>query len=212
MRTVSINDFCKHIAPQAENCPDFLIRQQVANTVKDLCEQTGCLTVHSEFTTEADKVSYDIPLPAGLDVEVVRFCYVDGRAVRPTPLDLLERQNGEFDWQMSSGAPLVYSFRKHGRILFSPVPDDAYNVRLELTATIDRDSDMLPEIFYDHYLDAVVVGTLARIFRVAGQTYTNVRLADQYDMRYAMAVADIRTDVARDFTRTTGRMAFNRII
>jgi hypothetical protein len=27
-----------------------------------------------------------------------------------------------------------------------------------------------------------------------------------------MAVADIRTDVARDFTRTTGRVAFNRII
>ena len=93
-----------------------------------------------------------------------------------------------------------------------PAPVDERYVRVMVTASVDRDTQQIPEQFLSDYLDTVVCGALSRIFRIAGQTYTNVRMADEYEIKYNAGLAEIRQDVARDFTRATGRVFYNRIV
>lgn len=57
-----------------------------------------------------------------------------------------------------------------------------------------------------------MAGALNRIFRIAGQVYSNQQLAERQLLLYQQGVADIHADAVRDFTRTTGRVKFNRIV
>ena len=212
MRTVPVDKFIPYISVQAENCPNFLVRQCVLATVSDMCQRTGCVTTETCFSTKAGERRYDLQLGTGLRGEIVRHLYVDGKELTPVTLDELSHIFKGVDWAESSGEPMFYTYQKPGEIQIIPVPQSEAFCRVALTASVERDAEKVPEQFYNDYFDAVLWGALSRVFRVAGQTYTNVRLADEYEMKYDLAVRNIRNDVVRDFTRRSGRVFFNKVI
>lgn len=212
MRTVNVQEFSPYIVPQAEGCPDFVMRQAVAATVSDICKRTGCLTTALDFKAKAGEGAYELRLAEGLLCEVVRAVYVDGCAVNAVTNDMLARMAHGFDVMKAVGYPRFYTFVKPDRLTLVPAPSVDKPVRVIATCSVKRDTQFVPEVFFTDYLDAVIYGSLNRIFRYAGQTYTNIRLADEYELKFNAEIAEIRIDVARDFTRTTGRVFFNRII
>lgn len=212
MKTVDIKRFAPFIIPQAENCPEFVMRQAVAATVADICQKTGCLTTETCFKTQPGHSIYDLRFAPGIRSESVRHVYCDGVAVGSIRLDELARRSGRGDWRLTTGDPQFYTFTKPGELSLVPAPVDERYVRVMVTASVDRDTQQIPEQFLSDYLDTVVCGALSRIFRIAGQTYTNVRMADEYEIKYNAGLAEIRQDVARDFTRATGRVFYNRIV
>lgn len=212
MRTVDINRFSPFITPQAENCPLVVVRQAVAATVSDICQKTGCLTTETCFKTQPGHATYELLFSPGIRAETVRHVYCDGVAVGAVRLDELARRCGRGDWRLTTGDPQYYTFTRPGELTLVPAPVDERMVRVLVTASVDRDTQQIPEQFLSDYLDTVVYGALGRIFRIAGQTYTNVRMADEYEFKYNAGLAEIRQDVARDFTRQTGRVFYNRIV
>ncbi len=211
MRVVPVKVFCRHISPLLEKCPDFVIEQEVVKVVASACRDTGCLTTTSEFKTTAGKEDYEIPLPDGLDVEKVRFCYCDGLQLRPVTYNTVTGRSFA-DWREFTGAPQYYSFRQHGEFCLLPKPDKEYTIRVDLTATLKPRADVVPEFFYDSYLDLVTYGVLARAHRIFGQPFSNIELATAYETKYNMEISRLKGDAFSDFTRTTGRLRFNRIL
>lgn len=211
MKTVPINDFSPLIAPQAENCPDFVVRSAVSATVAEICRETGCLTAETSFMTEPGKDTYELRLGYGLRPELVRFVSCEGMRIRPSTLDSLYH-DGAYLGNAGKGIPSKYAFQRPDVLKLVPAPSKEALVSVVLTASIERNTDKIPEQFFNEYADVVVNGALARIYRIAGQTYTNVRLADEREFKYRLALNSIRIETSRDFTRTNGRVFFNRII
>lgn len=212
MNVVPVKKFSPFIVPLAEGCPDFVMAQAVTATVADICKATGCITTRTCFTTQDGESEYDLRLNFGLNPELVRSVYCDGRQVEACRLDELDRRFGGADWREAVGVPAYYTFIRPGTLVLTPAPDKEMFVSVTLTCSVSRMTETVPEEFFVDYLDTVVNGALARIYRIQGQTYTNVRLAEGYQAKYEAGLNDIRLDVSRDFTRGTGRVFYNRIV
>lgn len=209
MNTVPVDEFAAQVGPFVEGAANVFVRRFVADTVIDIVQKTQCLTSEICFTLHPHRNEYEIPVADGLEVEMVRSAYVDGWLLHPLTTDELVRRFMPMDWQDSDGLPLYYSFEKKNRFLVAPTPMHHYQVKVVAAINVERGAENIPEVFYTDYLDAVVFGTLARLYRMAGQSFTNHNLAVQYDQRYAAAVDDIHSEAARDFTRRPGRVFYN---
>lgn len=212
MRVVPVDKFVKYITPMAEGCPEFVARREVIATVADLCRATGCITAETSFTTIPGIAEYDIPMAEGLHVEMVRHAYCDHMEMRSVRLDELTTAVRRTDWFNQGGAPRFYTFKRTDWIRLMPRPDGEHLIHLDVIVAVDRETKVVPEQFFTEWLDAVVAGALNRIFRIAGQVYSNQQLAERQLLLYQQGVADIHADAVRDFTRTTGRVKFNRIV
>ena len=212
MRVVPVDDFVKYVTPQAENCPDFVVRREVISTVAEICRETGCITAESCFATTPGMAEYDIPLADGLHVEMVRQAYCDGLRLQSVRLDELSAAMRGTDWFEKAGKPLYYTFKRLDYIRLIPRPEAEAFVRLDVLVTVGRDTKQIPAQFFEDYLDTVVAGALSRIFRIAGQTYTNYQLADRNLAIYEQGLVGIKADAQRDFTRSPGRVKINRIV
>lgn len=213
MNTVAIDEFAKKIAPMAETCPNFVVRNAVVDTIADICKKTNVLTGNSLLMTRKGENTYRIPTETDIVPLQVRGAFCGGERLYPVHYDeLVSMFNGDFSSEV--GKPRYFFNRRPNWIIFYPCPDEAYEVSLDLTLSLARTmkSASVPDVFYTYYLDSVVWGALGRIYRIAGQAYTNVRLADQYDMRYFASINEIKHDATREFTRSSGHVPFRRII
>ena len=212
MNTTPIEDFIPYIAPQAQDCPDFVIRQTLVSTVVDMCQRTGCLRTETVVPVKKDEKEIEIRLAYQLKPEVIRHVFMNGSELTDIRRDELSHYYAHTDWADYVGEPRFYTFEKPGILQLFPTPSKDCELRLELSASVGRSAAQIPEVFFEDYLDTVVVGTLSRIFRIAGQGYTNIRLADEYELKYSAGCAEIRREVSRGFTKRTGHVFYNRII
>ncbi len=212
MRVVPVDRFVKYISPQAENCPDFVVRREVIATIIDICRETGCITAETCFTAKAEFSEHYIPMAEGLNVEMVLHAYCDGRELTSARLDELSTAMRGTDWFEKGGHPLYYSFKRKNLLRLVPRPAEDAFVRCDVLVSIDRDAKQVPEQFFEDYLDTVVAGALSRIFRIAGQTYSNMQLAERNLLAYQQGLVGIKSEAMRDFTRAAGKVKFNRIV
>ena len=214
MNTVAVDEFFSKIAPMAETCPPFVVRSAVVNTVADICKQTALLTARATLTTKKDEYEYRIPTQTDLVPLFVRGAYCDGQRIEPIHYDELELVYGAGDPANAKGRPCFFANRRPDWLLLSPCPDKEYQIDLDLALSTSRAPTIksIPDVFFNYYLDTVVFGSLARIYRVAGQASTNVRLADEYDMLVVAGLKEIKHDASREFTRSSGHIPFRRII
>lgn len=211
MKVVPVKLFVPHIAPMLEKCPDFVIEREVVKTVASACRESGCITTTVEFKSEKGKEDYEFLMPEGLDADVVRFVYCDGLQLKPLTYNGLTGRL-PVDWREGEGKPVAYSFRQHGEMTLFPTPDAEYTVRVDVTATVRTDTAVVPEFFFSSHLDLVAYGVLSRVHRIVGQPYSSMELAEGYEAKYNAELARLKGEAFRDFTRTAGRVRFNRII
>ena len=211
MRTVETEKFFPLIQPIAEGCPNFVVSRAIVDVVNDICRRTGCVVSQSTFKTNKGTASYGFNLPMGLKAESVRRMYCNGSKVRAVTADELDHMYPE-DYNNYDGVPRYFFFRKPYAVRLVPTPDAEYECRMDITVSVDADSANVPEIFFTEYSDAVVYGVLSRIFAHAGQTYSNAAMAAQYRILYSKQLTFIKSDAAAGFQRTSGTVAFNRIV
>ena len=212
MRTVPVKTFAPRIKPLVSDCPDFAIRRAVVDTVIQMCKETAPLTTEVFFKTIAGEPVYSIPMPDGLDAELVRYAYCEGWDMRPMTLDQLSRYYYPIDYRDQRGQPQFYVFQKRNLLTLSPTPEKTYHIKLVVSVTLARDAENIPNIFFDDYVDTVVDGALSRIYKQAGQSWSNFQLAAEYERRFIEGLAQVREDTARDYTRTLGHVVYNRWI
>lgn len=212
MKTVPVDSFTRHIAPMVDSAPDFAIRAAVVSTIIDICRTANCVTTQTGFTTKHGKREYEIPLADGLKVEQVRYVFCGGSPVHVKTMDEVYRQYEPLDFTQVSGTPLYFTFRSPDSIILTPAPDKEYRVSLVVSVGIGRDAENVPDIFYEDFLDTVVYGALSRLYKTAGQAFSNFRLAAEYEVLYRRGLGDIMSDSYRDFSRTQGRVRFQKVI
>ena len=210
MNTVNVEQFFSQVAPYCDGAPKFSIERAVSDTVIAMCQETQCVVTELCFDTKPGESTYNLSVGDGLDVEMVRAAYCDSYRMEPRTLDDLAQLCSPLDWRDSEGMPIYYTFQKRNRIILAPVPKEERRIRVIAAVTIERGGRNIPEIFYTDYLDTVVDGALSRLYRTAGQGYSNFRLGAEYEARYQAGLQSIRVDSYRNFTRTSGRVAYNR--
>lgn len=209
MNTVPVKVFSTRIAPLVDGAPDFLICRAVVDTVMAVCKETLCLTTETAFRTKPYENEYDIPMPDGLDIEQIRWAYCDGWQLRVKTQDELARMFMPMDWKDCDGMPLYYSFRKKNHIVFAPVPEKTYHIRLSVAANVERETDNVPELFFTDYVDCITFGAVARLLRTAGQSFSNFQLGELYQARYEGELDGVRSDAVQDYTRNAGHVFYN---
>lgn len=239
MKTIPIEAFHPHVLPIVQACPIELLNMQLVSTITDICNRTGCLTVEVTFKTCKGIPEYDIPMPFDLNFLMARQVFI--KPVEPEPeeeeqeseeeetpaaakpqyvgvqlhsvrTDELTHYSLGLDPAQYVGTPRAYGFRRKGHMVLYPCPDDVYEVKVLAEASLSRSSVLIPEQFFNDYLDVVVNGTLARLHRVASQPFSSLRLATDRRIDYEDGLRLIKSETARDFTDSTGRVFFNRII
>lgn len=211
--SVPLEQFTPHILPLAEACPEFLMRRSLVATICDICRKTGCLTSTTEFDVKAGVAEYDIvPVDDSLTVEQVRQLYLDGAALKPMSHDQIFAAYHGVDPALKVGKPLFYTFQSKSRVILTPTPDADGHARIVFFASVPMRSPQVPRVFLDDWLDIVVDGTLSRLLRVAGQTFSNARMAEECRIRYEIGLNSIHREAAQDFTRAAGRVNFNQVL
>lgn len=210
MKTVSTKQFAPKIARYINGAPDFAIEQAVSDTVLEICKEAMCVSTDVCLTTKPGVDLYEIPVGDGLDVELVRHAYCSGWQLRPMTQDQLHRHFRPMDFREAEGLPMFYTFQKRNKLLLVPKPEHEYRVSMTCVVSICRDGEDVPELFYTDFMDVVVDGALARLYRTSGEAFTDAEAAVFYQQRYEQGLQGIKNQTNRDYTRTSGRVVYNR--
>jgi len=121
---------------------------------------------------------------------MVRHIWRNGQKMYPKGADSMPAPSD------NHGTPLFY-FGRHqaGRFEIGvyPTPDDnSYELVAEVAFVPERDALSLDDDLYELWIDAIRVGTLAYIYAIPGQPFSDLQLAAHYGASFLAKTADAK--------------------
>mgnify|MGYP003112565638 CR=1 FL=1 len=195
MATISYEDLLPEVIPMAPEAPDLLLIRYIRAAVIELCEKTSAYQKDLDpITAIADQFEYDFDTPAGTVIHKVQWMTFDGRDLEPTSPSLVEQRYEK--WRTSttsaSGKPEVFVQQGQEKFWLVPKPGateaDVIRTRVVLKPT-HTSSACEAEVMND-YRDTIVNGTLFRVLRTPGHTFTDMAGAQIYGGLFSQQLVD----------------------
>jgi hypothetical protein len=182
---VWINDEIPDIFPD-------LLNRRIIDTLVHYCEQTRLWTYEMDpVDAVAGERVVDIDTPTGsrvAGIDVVRF---SGMPLVPTSIRMLN--DNVRNWDSRNLAPKYYIFSlEEDEILLvgAPQKDESGAIKISLSLKPVRNATEVPNFFLDDEREAIVSGTLARIFSIKNKRYYDQDRANANAFVYNKAVAE----------------------
>lgn len=189
MALVTWDKFLGRMAPHLPGCPDFTMREALADSAREFCERTHLWREElDEEATVADQAVYQMFALAPIEKFLSFAC--DGTDIFPTHPSMLPE-----GWREERGKPTHYFLVGDTDIQLYPTPDTAYT--LAATAVIKpKDTATGVESFLrDAHEDAIRSGAIARLMLIPGKDWSNLPLADIHNKLFEAGIDNAR---ARD--------------
>lgn len=195
---MKVEDFYRYIAPELPGAPSELMRQAVMFTANSFCVDTQVLDMISDpidlYPGQAD---YDMDPMSGAVPVTIKSVWTANRELRPVTMSELFRLLP--NWQSASNSePSFYNMVKgFGILTVYPTPAEPISAKLTVHAVYapQQTGQILPDLLFERYFDAIAAGSKARLMIQPGQTWSNPRQAVIYNQVYDAAVNEARGDI-----------------
>jgi len=203
----ALTAFYDEVRSRIPGCPSSVIQREILNVLRDLCERTNIWKEDLDsIDVVADTAEYSLTAPSGADFvknNPVNVAYYNDVPIRPTTRKVLDATGTA--WQNNSGSsPNRFFLIYPSTVRLYPMPSEALDEGLDIYAVLkpSLDATTVEDFLYDDHRDAVIAGTLARIFNQNGQPWFNDVAAKDEASAYRREIASALANIQRGHTTT----------
>ena len=175
MADISVDQWFADVVPAAQLCPNPIIRREIVNTCRDLCDRTMLWTKElAAIDVVAAQAEYQLTTTGAGIMGVDRAAF-NGKTIHPTSetaLDEDESQAGNYnEWRTKTqDAPERYFVTIEKKIRLVYIPTTALTAGLKVWAILAPliTAITVPEFLWDNFKDMVSDGARGRRVRRTG--------------------------------------------
>jgi hypothetical protein len=202
MAATSLDNFFRFITPSVPECPEFVVREHLAEAAAQFCQETQCWRVPLEASpTVAGEGLYDVDVPAGTVVEAIIAMEVDAQRVAPA-LEALELPTSSLD---DRGKPMAYALVGDRQIQFYPTPDGVYTYRGLVAVKPTLSASSVEEFIYQSWGRSIAYGAIGTLKLVPGKAWSDPKMAEHYLALFNKGIAQCKR---REYRNTPIRVRF----
>lgn len=188
---VSLDLWFPEVVPAAQECPNPIIRRNLADTCRDFCARTKLWTGElPPIDVLANEPEYDL-VTTGAEIVGADRAAFDGKVIDPTSetaLDMDDTQSvDEHEWRsQTTNVPTKYfvTFDKKLRLVYIPDADligglVAWAILQPLITAVE-----VPAFLWENFKDIIADGTKSRLLSLVGMPWTDLKLAAGFGSSY----------------------------
>lgn len=199
---VDFDRWLPFVLPDAPGCPRDTAIHHIRQAAMEFLELTHAWQADlPAVRSVAGETDYPLALPAGsAAVKLFAFAWGDNQG---RVIDVADGRSKRAAWHRDELAAWIVNRSTVG---INPAPSAAdiplvFRVSLKPTqAALD-----VPDEVFEQYADAIGTGALARILKLGGQAWTDVRRSAMLREDFDQAVDKVQWQVQKNFGRTTQR-------
>lgn len=185
------------VLQQIPGSPDSLVLTQLAQVLREFyTKSTSWRDDVGPYTVKAGKDVVQLnPVSQDCRIQFVTSAYLFpfNNSNTPQPLSVLSRK----PLGGTAQPPSRYYMRSMDVMQLFPVPDKDYGKILFVYAALVplNTAVVLPDVSYTHHLDALIWGTLSRMYMIPKRNWTDKELAKEFSTKFRQEIL-IWRDVA----------------
>lgn len=193
--TVGLDAFMPFVLPFTPGCPWELAEHHVRQACIEWFQRTLCWRVKTSTPTLDGIRSYTIPAPAGGTTAKLLAGWVNSCQVRVLNIDTGAAT------PVSSATVAVWTEDRKSFIV-NPAPAAGGTVELQLAVKPSQQAGAIPESHFEQYAEHIAQGALARILKMSGKKWTDLRGAADAQDAFDHEIGRVSALVARGFGRS----------
>ena len=211
MATVSVDQWFPDVVPAAQLCPNPIIRREIVNACRDLCDRTMLwVSKLDPIDVVADEAEYQLAA-SGAEIAGVDRAKFNGKTIYPvseTALDEDESQDDKTFWRdKTTDIPERYfvTFEKKLRLVY--IPDANLTSGLEVWVyTIPLISaTAVPAFLWENFKDMITDGAKGRLKAISDMPWSDMELAGAFLGSYEAQMTTAKQKKYQGFQRVKTR-------
>lgn len=190
-----LSQFLPRVLVYTPACSEPMLIQALLDTAIDFCEKTAAVRyLAGPEPVPANTASVALcSTNRQLEITMVLRAYLNDEELAPTPADLVRYPAPQ------TTKPTSYTYAKQGcdtQVILNAFADEDYTLTAEVVVKPTRTAESVPEELFEKWVDAIVAGTLARIYMIPGQPFSAPDAGAYQQARYARMVHNARIDAS----------------
>ncbi len=174
------------VIPAAQLCPNPIIRREIVNAIRDLCERS-MLWTHplTPMDVVADQSEYQM-LAANAEISGIDRAKFDGKTIFPTSetaLDEDDTQEEYTTWRdKTTDIPDRYfgTFEKKIRLVYTPDADLTDGLEVWANLIPLETATEVPAFLWENFKDMIADGAKGRLKAIVDMPWTDINLAGTF--------------------------------
>lgn len=203
MATVPYSQWLPVIQVSVPDCPELLILEAIRQKVIEFCSKSRFWRKELDgFNTVATDSEYEIITPVDSTIADILKIKVNKELLEPKTQDDLESLYQE--WRDVVGSPKYFFLRDTSSVVFSPIPDAVYTVRLLVALKPTQAAQGVDEIIFEEYKDAIKHGALAYLMQMPEKSWFSPDMSVFYGTLFEASIvsAKLRAEQGYNLRKT----------
>lgn len=192
---VPIESFLSRLLPQVPACPEPYAVQALLDSAIEFCDKSLILRYNlTPFTTIQNEPSYVLEPPNVEHSTIARVLHV---RFGDKNLVAMTREESTKLGRNTVANPTHYFSNQYGAdttIELYPAPSEVNDVVVHVALKPSRSANLVDEILYNSWTDAILAGALTRICKTPNQPFTDIRFAAAMGESFASKIAQARNE------------------
>lgn len=204
MATTAFTNFLPEVMPQVPMCSDLVALNAVRNSAAEFCERTVFWQeTQDAFTATSATFPYDLEAPSGARVSQVLAVLVNGVAIQPTTLDVLDTSVPNWRTTDADSPQLYYQVNPYTMGVYPAIKTGSTaQVQLRVALAPSRTATGVEEFIYQLYAEVIAAGALWRLMEMPAQPWSNPTTGAFYRSKFQQGVTDATIDANKTFGRS----------
>jgi len=203
MAIVPYSQWLPYVQVNVPDCPRALIIEAVRQKVIEFCAKSRFWRKELDgFNTVATDSEYEITTPVDSTIADILKIKVNKELLEPKTQDDLESLYQE--WRDVAGQPKYFFLRDTSTVVFSPIPDAVYTVRLLVALKPTQAAQGVDEIIFEEYKDAIKHGALAYLMQMPEKSWFSPDMSVFYGTQFESFIvsAKLRAEQGYNLRKT----------
>lgn len=180
----------QNVAQMVQGAPDSLIQTHLQRVLRDFYTRSTAWRDYLDPINVVGNINeYDLnPLNQNYQVQFVLGAFLFPFAGSNEPLALGVSTRKLFG--ITPGPPARYYMQRPDQMILYPVPNVNYGPILNVYAALipTNLAAILPDMSYTQHSEALIWGTLARLYAIPKRPWSDKELRDYYEKKYRMEI------------------------
>jgi hypothetical protein len=212
MVDISVDQWFPDVIPAAQLCPSKIIRREIVNTCRDLCDRTMLWTLElPAIDIVMNQAEYQLTTTGASIAAADRAAY-NGSTIFPvseTALDEDDTQvDGNTEWRTkTTDVPERYFVTIEKKIRLVYIPNAAKTGGLKVWVILIPliTAIVVPDFLWDNFKDMVSDGARGRLKSMLDMPWTDLKTAGEFLASYEMQMVDAKQKKHKGFQRVKTR-------
>lgn len=212
MVDISVDQWFPDVTPAAQLCPAKILRREIVNTCRDLCDRTMLWTLElPAIDVVTNQAEYQLAT-TGAGISGADRAAFNGKTIYPaseTALDEDDTQiGGNYEWRLkTTDIPERYfiTIEKKIRLVYIPNADLTGGLKVWAILVPEITAITVPGFLWENFKDMVSDGARGRLKSMLDMPWTDIKTAGNFLASYEFQMIEAKQKKFKGFQRTKTR-------